>query len=164
MGVGGFLVQMVAQAGWEVVAQCHPRHHARLARHGAEALPWTAELPQAAFSAAIDLRGSEPAAGLFPPLRANGHLVCIQGRVTGWGDEAFGRCVSLHEVALGALHVHGDAQDWHALRGAGAEIFDGLQTGRLTPEHLVLRGFDDLPAHLHALRDRDFSGKALARV
>ncbi|MEI4488951.1 alcohol dehydrogenase catalytic domain-containing protein [Frigidibacter sp. MR17.14] len=163
-GVGGYLVQMALQAGWEVTAQCHPRHHERLAGYGAAVLPWNAELPPAAFAAAIDLRGPEAAAGLFPQLRANGHLVCIQGRVSGWGSEAFGRCISLHEVALGALHVHGDALDWRALRSAATGIFDGLESGRLVAEPVVVRAFEDLPSHLRALRNRDFSGKALIRI
>ncbi|WP_172328916.1 alcohol dehydrogenase catalytic domain-containing protein [Mangrovicoccus sp. HB161399] len=163
-GVGGYLVQLALEARWNVTAQCHPRHHARLAAYGAEVLPWNANLPQAAYTAAVDLRGPEPAAGLFPHLRANGHLVCVQGRVPGWGDAAFERCISLHEVALGALHVHGDVADWHGLRHAGAMIFDGLLTGRLVPEPTVATDFECLPAHLRALRDRDFSGKALIRA
>ncbi|WP_138473426.1 alcohol dehydrogenase catalytic domain-containing protein [Poseidonocella sp. HB161398] len=163
-GVGTYLVPLAIRAGWKVTAQCHPRHHDRLVAQGAAVLPWNAELPRAAYGAAIDLRGPEAAAGLFPHLRANGHLVCIQGRVGGWGGEAFARCISLHEVALGALHVHGDARDWHALRRAAAGIFDDLVTARLAPEPALARDFECLPAHLQALKDRDFSGKALIRV
>lgn len=163
-GVGGYLVQLALEAGWKVTAQCHPRHHVRLAGYGADVLPWNAELSPQTYTAAIDLRGPEPAAGLFPHLRANAHLVCIQGRVPGWGDAAFERCISLHEVALGALHVHGDTADWHALRVAGAMIFDGLLTGRLEAEPTMIRDFECLPAHLRALRDRDFSGKALIGI
>ena len=162
--VGSYLVQFAVRAGWSVTAQCHPRHHARLADLGAAELPWDATLEDSSFAAAVDLRGSKEATGLFPVLQANGHLVTVQGRVPGWGTEPFGKCVSLHEVALGALHVHGDDLDWQALRRAGGEIFSDLAEGRLVAEDCRIGTFGDLPNLLDALKHRDFSGKPLVRV
>ena len=161
--VGNYLVQIAARKGWEVTAQCHPRHHARLAAYGASVLPWDATLEDNSFYAAVDLRGSNEASGLFGKLRANGHLVTIQGRVPGWGTDPFGKCVSLHEVALGALHVHGDDRDWQCLRRAGRDIFCDLVEGRLIAEDCRVKAFEELPQLLNALKHRSFGGRALIR-
>jgi NADPH:quinone reductase len=168
--VGHYFVQLAARRNLAVTAMCHPRHWDRLPTLGALACipgPLPAERAwddPARFHAVIDCVGGTHATRLVPALRANGHLVCIQDRVPGWPTPPFGRALSLHEVALGALHVHGDDQDWARLREVGTALLADLADGRLHAEPLRLGDFDGLAALLEALRRRDFSGKPVVRL
>ncbi|HEY0276056.1 MAG TPA: hypothetical protein VGC31_08305, partial [Paenirhodobacter sp.] len=168
--VGRYLVQLAVARGFGVSAMCNPRHWDRLRDLGAtDCLPgplpdgqdWTAARR---FFAVIDSVGPDHATRLAPALAANGHLVAIQGRPADWPCPPFGRTLSMHEVALGALHRHGDDADWARLMAAGEAILRDIASGRLEPEPLVIRDFTELPAHLDALKHRSFSGKPLIRI
>lgn len=167
--VGQYLVQLADARGFAVAAMAHPRHRDRLRALGAarvveplrEGQP-TLEPRQ--FHAVIDCVDEHHAARLSAALRANGHLVCIQGRVSDWPCAPFGRALSLHEVALGALHVHGDDADWAALVAAGEQLLADIDAGRVQPPDTVTRGFDQLAQLLDDLRHRSFSGKPVVRV
>lgn len=170
--VGRYLVQLAAASGWVVTAMSHPRHWERLHRLGAvetrpgplaEGTSWP-DGDRERFIAAIDAVNKDHAARLAPALRANGHLVCIQGRVEDWPCPPFSHALSLHEVALGAMHQHGDDADWVRLTAAGETMLQAIADGRVAPEPPVEGGFDRLPDLLDALRHRSFSGKPLVRV
>lgn len=165
-GVGNYLTQLAVGRGFVVTALCHSRHWQRLRDLGVAETIETPPGPEeaAAFFAVIDSVSADHAQALAPALAANGHLVCIQGRVGQWPCPPFGRSLSLHEVALGALHQHGDAGDWERLTAAGEGMLDALSLGHLTPEALVVGDFQVLPDFLFALRHRRFSGKSLIRL
>ncbi|MFC0205788.1 zinc-binding dehydrogenase [Novosphingobium soli] len=172
--VGNYLVQLAHRRGWRVTVSCHERHRERLLSLGAAAwvpgplAPGEAWAGQAwageRFTAVINSVRGEHAARLAPALRANGHLVCIQDRIETWPDPPFTRSVSLHEVALGAMHAYGDAEDWARLTEVGAALLADIAAGRLQPEPLVEGTFGTLPDHLDALRNRNFSGKPIVRL
>lgn len=166
--VGHYLVQLASARGLDVTTLSHPRHWDRLRALGAvhcmagplaDGQSWPADAPR--YAAVVDSVNAEHAARLAPALRANGHLVCIQGRVAQWPCAPFGRALSLHEVALGPLHRYGDDADWAQLSAAGERLLQDLAQGRLQAESRVVRGFDELPQLLHELRHRQFSGKPL---
>ncbi|MEN3754619.1 hypothetical protein ABC733_24100 [Mangrovibacter sp. SLW1] len=81
------MVQLAVRAGWRVTALAHPRHHERLSDLGAlrcfpnlrgeEAIlpAWLSRQ----FHGVIDAVSEQHAAKLVPALRANGHILCIQG-------------------------------------------------------------------------------------
>ncbi|MEP9319797.1 zinc-binding dehydrogenase [Pseudomonas sp. LABIM340] len=163
--VGQYLVQFASERGVQVSVMCHSRHWQRLQRLGAaQVLPgpladdevWAAG---ERFHALIDCIGSDHAQRLVPALRANGHLLCIQGRVSDWPNPPFGRALSMHEVALGALHRHGDDVDWARLVAAGERLLLAAAEGQLQTEPLVIGEFESLPERLADLRQRSFSGK-----
>lgn len=170
--VGQYLVQMASSRGFAVTAMCNPRHWTRLQGLGASAClsgPLGADHCWAddggpRFFAAIDSVGADHAALVAPSLLANGHLVCIQGRLEQWPCEPFGRALSLHEVALGALHRFGDDASWERLTSAGEGMLADIAAKRLQPEGLVVRGFMDLPHLLQDLKCRQFSGKPVVRI
>ncbi|MFV3386733.1 zinc-binding dehydrogenase [Pseudomonas sp. NY15364] len=168
--VGGYLVQLAVARQLEVTVLCNPRHFDALRQLGAShciAGPWSADRdwqPHQRYAAVIDCIGSEHAELLVPSLRSNGHIVCIQGRLPQWPNPAFGRALSLHEVALGALHAHGDDQDWARLVHAGEAMLQSLAEGRLKAQPLRRANFLELPAQLEALRQRDFSGKPVILI
>lgn len=160
--VGHYLAQLAVERGFVVSALCHERHWARLRALGVThfvAAP--TELAGSAFYAVIDAIGPERAQQLTARLEANGHLVCIQGRVPQWPFPAFEQSVSLHEVALGALHKHGSDAAWVRLCAAGEQLLGALAKRTLQPEIQVRHDFSILPQALESLRLRDFSGKPL---
>ncbi|MGB8601948.1 MAG: zinc-binding dehydrogenase [Rhizomicrobium sp.] len=170
-GVGNYLVQYAMARGFTVTVMCNPRHWERLGALGASACI-AGPLPQGqswqtgdgSFYAVIDCVSEDHAARLAPALKANGHLVCIQGRVTEWPCPPFGRALSVHEVALGALHQHGDSADWTQLTADGETLLAYIAVDRLEPETQEIRPFAELPELLEALKHRNFSGKALIRL
>tara|TARA_R110001583_G_scaffold162891_4_gene315138 strand:+ start:545 stop:1495 length:951 start_codon:yes stop_codon:yes gene_type:complete len=78
------------------------------------------------YFAVLDLRGQESASKLASLLRANGHLVCVQDRIEAPIFKPFSNAISYHEVALGALHEHGDEQDWSELMATGEQYIKSL--------------------------------------
>lgn len=170
--VGHYLVQLAAARGFVVSVMCHARHRERLYELGASEwlggtldgsetwADWDAER----FHAVIDCVSAEHAERLAPAVLANGHLVCIQGRVAHWPDAPFGRALSLHEVALGALHRFGNRAAWTRLTRTGEALLQALAEQRLQAEAAVIGEFAELPERLLALQHRQLSGKALIRV
>jgi NADPH:quinone reductase-like Zn-dependent oxidoreductase len=116
------------------------------------------------YFAVVDTVSGEHAGRMAGALRANGHLVCIQDRVSQWPCEPFGLTLSMHEVALGALHSYGDDDAWVQLRTAGEWMLGGLAEGRLQPQARVAHGFEELAQLLDALRHRNFPGKPVIHV
>lgn len=167
--VGHYLVQMAVARGFNVTAMCHPRHWDRLHAFGVTRciegpLPVGSGWPANAigpFYAVIDSVDEDHAARLTPALQANGHIVSIQGRLTIWPNAPFGRTLSLHEVALGALHDFGDDEAWHRLTETGEQMLLDLANQRLQPLTTVVEAFSQLPELLEELRHRKFSGKPL---
>ncbi|WP_231755400.1 alcohol dehydrogenase catalytic domain-containing protein [Bordetella sp. N] len=168
--VGQYLVQFAVARGFTVTVMANARHWDRLRALGAsdciagplaDKQDWSGDRR---FFAVIDTVSGDHATRMAAALRANGHLVCIQDRVPQWPCPPFGLTLSMHEVALGALHVHGDDADWAQLTAAGARMLDDLAQGQLQSEPRVIRDFAELASLLNALKHRDFSGKPLVRV
>lgn len=167
--VGHYLVQLAVRRGWEVSTMSHPRHWPHLTQLGAthclsnqqtESNTTVQATPR--YHAIIDSTGPDQALSLCPLLKANGHIVAIQGRIEHWPNPAFGRAVSMHEVALGALHQFGDNDDWLALTQAAATLLHDIAHNTLQTEPLLKIGFADIPTRLTALKQRNFSGKLVA--
>ncbi|OSN01957.1 MULTISPECIES: zinc-binding dehydrogenase [Lonsdalea] len=169
--VGHYLVQLAGAFGFNVTAMSHHRHWERLRTLGAKDCVaselagdphWLEE--NAGFFAVIDSVSADHAERLSLALQANGHLVCIQDRIAHWPCAPFGRAISLHEVALGALHQFGDEAAWARLTAAGELLLIDLAEERLQAEARVVCDFSELPLLLDELRRRSFSGKPLVRV
>lgn len=165
--VGGYLLQIARQRGFIVDTLSHPRHHARLASLGASHCYATPENPAqwvalARYDAIIDSASEESYRWLCNGLVANGHFVAILGRPQGWPCEPFTRTFSLHEVALGALHVYGDARAWQRLTADGERLLEQMAAGSLQAEACMTFAFEELAVYLHKLQQRNFSGKLVA--
>lgn len=160
--VGHYLAQLAVERGFTVSGICHERHWNRLMSLGVcQCVSDPDALEGWLFYAVIDSVGPARAMQLASRVDANGHLVCIQGRVLKWPFPAFEQAISLHEVALGALHRHGSDAAWARLTAAGERMLEGLASGAMKPEAQVRRDFSGLPELLDALRLRSFSGKPL---
>jgi NADPH:quinone reductase-like Zn-dependent oxidoreductase len=171
-GAGGsvahHLIQLAARRGLQISVMSHPRHVERLRALGAGQwltgplhAPWHGA---ACFDAVIDTVNAQHAEWLTPSLRANGHLVCVQDRLSAPPVPPFTRTLSLHEVALGASHVFGDARTWRELVSAGEALFDELGAGEWAPDAINEAPFEHLAIHLAGLQNRTYSGKAIVRL
>ncbi|WP_321821897.1 MULTISPECIES: zinc-binding dehydrogenase [unclassified Burkholderia] len=170
--VGNYLVQIAADRGFEVTVSCNERHWARLRARGAtrfvagpigETIDAGHELARR-FYAVFDSVDAQSAARWTPAVSANGHVVCIQGRFDAQPLPPFTTSVSLHEVALNALHTYGDAAAWLETTTAGSMLLAGIANGTLQPEARVTGDFEHLPEQLEGLRHRRFSGKPVVLV
>jgi NADPH:quinone reductase len=166
--VGQYLIQLASARGFHVTAMAHPRHHARLSTLGAEVLvagPWHGDVgtsPESApFFAVFDAVSGAHARALAASIEANGHLICIQDRLETQPWPAFGPAISLHEVALGALHRFGTQAAWADLVFAGERMLGAIATGALQADTRKEGQFSSLPDALDALKNRSFSGKVV---
>jgi NADPH2:quinone reductase len=159
--VGSYLLQLALARGFVVTTLSHERHHDRLRALGADACLNTPPTDGQSCYAVIDCTGATTARALASLLDANGHLVCIQGRLEHWPTTAFSQSISLHEVALGALHQYGSKADWARLTDAGEKLLQAMARKELQAEPLLIRDFQSLPQWLETLRHRNFSGKPL---
>lgn len=153
--VGRYAVSLALNAGARVFASADARHHGWLKALGVQAVAdyhqadWLAQLRRAngdaPFYAAIDLVSSEQACNLIEHLGYYGHLVAVLGRVEQSPLPAFTRCVSLHEIALGAQHAFGLDRQWQQLTEAGNRMLEQMASGSLPTAPLELRPFAALP-------------------
>ncbi|WP_282507206.1 zinc-binding dehydrogenase [Burkholderia cepacia] len=170
--VGNYLVQIAADRGFVVSVSSHERHWERLRARGASRfLPGSAEgsvdaghEPARHFYAVFDSVDAQSAARWAPAVAANGHIVCIQGRFDAPPLPPFTSSVSLHEVALNALHMYGDDAAWLETTAAGSMLLASIANGRMQPEARVTGDFAQLPGQLEGLRQRQFSGKPVVLV
>jgi NADPH:quinone reductase-like Zn-dependent oxidoreductase len=142
----------------------HTRHAQRLRGLGVSEwstgplnAPWQGS---ACFDAVIDTVSAEHAAWLAPSLRANGHLVCVQNRLTTSPVPASTRTVSLHEVALGAAHSFGDDRTWRELVSVGESLLSDMGNRQWVCEAVNEVPFQSLATHLAGLKNMNQSGKA----
>lgn len=170
--VGNYLVQLGADRGFAVTALCHERHWERLRQLGAQHCLSSTSISENQFPdelrdqfyTVIDTVGADYAVHLAPALRANGHILCVLGRLENWPDPIFTKATSMHEVTLNGLHMFGDDADWRDLTKAGQGLLACLAEQSLQPEEMVTRPFDQLPQFLHDLEHRNFTGKALVTM
>ena len=129
--VGRIAIQLLLARGANVWATASPEHHDELAGWGVSGCvnyrdpQWQQTLSDSClaqpFDGAIDLVGPEHAAELFDLLGYGSHLVSVLGRVAPLGD-AFAKCVSLHEIALGAIYQYGASHQFTELTAAGSRM------------------------------------------
>lgn len=163
--VGTVLVQLAARAGWNVVAMCDERHWARLRALGAgECIPYTAAARGNCrrFDAVFDTISGEHAAALAPLIAANGHLVCVQDRATSSPVPPFTTAISLHEVALNAMHEFASDRQWRALTRAGELMMQDVLDSVLHPVSISTGPLRELPDLLTMLRDHSSPDRPVA--
>ncbi|WP_175857700.1 zinc-binding dehydrogenase [Burkholderia anthina] len=165
--VGTLLVQLLTRR-WRVVAMCDKRHWARLQALGAhECVPYVLDAAHdgtGPFDAVFDTVSGAHAASLATRIAANGHLVCVQDRVGQPPVDAFTTSVSLHEVALNAMHRFGTDAQWRTLTAAGERLMQDVQHGALTPVTIEAGPMRALPDLLAALRDHRTAHRPVVSV
>jgi NADPH2:quinone reductase len=167
--VGTLLVQLAIRQGCRV-AMCHPRHWSRMERLGVLACIASnarqpadeAHLRNRRFDAIFDTVSGEHAATLAGSVSANGHLVCAQDRLAWPPLPAFTSAISLHEVALNAMHGYGTDGQWRALVHAGECIMADVASGMIAALPPEIGPMDALPELLERLRTHAGAGRPVA--
>ena len=114
--------------------------------------------------AAFDTVSGKHAATLAKLLGYYGHLVCIQDRIETAPLPIFTTNISLHEVALGAIHRHGSEEQWHELIRAGEQLLSAIGRHELVlPAHSV-SDFNRLPEALSLLKSTNNGLKRLVKI
>jgi NADPH2:quinone reductase len=166
--VGGLLVQLAVGRGWRVVAMSHRRHWARLGNFGVQSCvepsAFDASSHERTFDAVFDTVSGEHAAALAGCITANGHLVCIQDRVAAPPLAPFTTAISLHEVALNAMHEYGTDAQWRRLVDAGEHIMADVLDGTLHTLAMHTGAMAQLPALLDGLRTHASVGRPVATL
>lgn len=171
---GGILTQLLAQAGAKVYVTASPRHHDALIARGAVRVfdyhdgLWTQALQRSlgeqALYAAFDTVNQQSALSLAALLGYYGHLVCIQDRIEQAPLPAFTSSISLHEVALAAIHPYGSHAQWGALVRAGEKMLGQIGRGQLVLPRIQSVAFNDIPQALEQLKQNNNGVKYVAVV
>lgn len=130
--VNKLLAQMLSQAGFvvHVVSNSFTQQQATMMHVD---FIHRQEPRELSFYAIFDANGADCARRLVPLIEANGHIVSILGRIDTQVDAPFTRTISYHEVALGALHTYGDANQWQRL------VKDGeMLLGQIAQQNIVV--------------------------
>ncbi|MCW4589109.1 hypothetical protein NO263_00665 [Gluconacetobacter entanii] len=72
--------------------------------------------------------------------------------------------MSLHEVALNAIHDYGTAADWRDWRSAGTELLEAVRIGALDFQPTTVTSFEDLPRNLSSFMQGKLKGKILVNI
>lgn len=158
-GVGGYVVQMARQQGARVIGTT-ARSGERVRALGAEAVidhrqgdvvaQALALTDGRGVDAVFDLVSAASATSLLPLLRHNGAIVCVVGRPKEADLPAWGKAISLHDVALGFAYQHGDGESLHDIGRAGETVAARVADGRLDPQVTRVISLAEAP---DALRD-----------
>ncbi|MFE6892041.1 zinc-binding dehydrogenase [Streptomyces sp. NPDC057694] len=173
-GVGGFAVQLSARAGARVLATASA-HNADLVRAlGAdEVIDYrTQSVPERVreltggrgVDAVVDTVGPESATAYLRLLAHGGGLAAIAGRPDLTAVEPFTMAPSVHEIALGAAHSHGDTRARADLSAMLTELLSLTAQGHLDPRVMRTLTLDEVPSGLTELAGRHVRGKLVAAV
>ncbi|SED18632.1 zinc-binding dehydrogenase [Rhodobacter sp. 24-YEA-8] len=167
--VGLILCQLALMAGWRVWTTASASHHPALLSLGVSGVfdyhdrDWQQHLTTALgprrLYAAFDTVSGAHARILAPLIGYNGHLICIQDRQESAPMPAFSTALSLHEVALNSIHLHGCREDLRLLRQAGARLFSMVEQDCLELSPISVSGFSTLPNVLAEVRQGILPGK-----
>ena len=78
-------------------------------------------------------------------------------------DNAFGKALSFHQVALGSGHAHGP-KSWQDIVSAGTALSGLLTTGDVSVPMLEVISLEQIPEKLAAMSNQRTTGKIVARI
>lgn len=171
-GVGGFAVQLAAGRGARVIGTASARNHEAVRALGAaEVIDYRSEDVPTRVRELTDGRGVDAvvecvgtATELLPTLAFGGGLAAITGRPDWDAVPPFTTAPSVHEIALGAAHQHGDIRARAELRDMLGELLDLVVAGRLDPRVTRVWDLDEVPQAYAELMDGHVAGKFVAVI
>ena len=171
--VGRYVTQLALQRNIRVFASASRKDHVWLQRLGVQATAdyhdkeWVDQLREAnggePFHAIIDLVSSKQATELMAHLGYYGHIVSVVDRIGQNPLLLFTRCVSLHEIALGAQHEFGSDRQWQQLVRAGEAMLEQMASDTLALPSTKIGEFADLPSLLDEFETKGKGVKYLIR-
>lgn len=171
--VGYFLTQLLLQANAKVFIVASTKHHSDFLQMGVsgvadyKGINWQKSilnyLHVGLFDVLYDTVNGSHASELASMLSYYGHLVAIQDRLDSNPIKAF-TTISIHEVALGAIHKYGSYKQITELKRDGESLLHSIGNGTLKLREYSISDFNNLPAHLAEMKQNHSSTKYLIRV
>ncbi|MFQ6342554.1 hypothetical protein [Campylobacter sp. VTCC 70190] len=148
--VAKILISLCLLEGCEVYALCHPSHHKTLKEWGVkECFEQYFDIDE--LFAIFDTAAR--AQNLLDKLAYNSHMVAILGRIEQNHTKPFSTCVSLHEVALGAIYEKGTQKDFQRLRQNALRLYDLALENKILLPRFEKFDFNELPKALNELKN-----------
>ncbi|UYZ83780.1 zinc-binding dehydrogenase [Entomomonas sp. E2T0] len=172
--VGSILTQLLIDIGAKVYVTASPSHHETFINKGVISAfdyrdtDWQNKLrsqlgSQNIFSIYDTVNGNS-AKSLANLLGYYGHLICIQDRIEQAPLPPFTTSISLHEIALASIHVHGSDKQWSKLVTAGEQLLLKIARNELTLPQIEVMSFTDIPKALNLLKQQNNGIKYVATV
>lgn len=172
--VGYFLTQLLLEANARVYITASAKHHNEFLKMGVvnavdyNLKDWKSTIMKSLnsnfFDAAFDTVSGDHAKLLAPMLGYYGHLVAIQDRIEENPLSAFTTCISLHEIALAAIHKYGSSQQIASLMRDGEFLLHQIGTGALRLREYSIEKFENLPNHLAMMKKNHNQVKYLIKI
>ncbi len=172
--VGGILTQLLSQANARVYTTASEHHHSLLNQKGAlgtfdyHQSDWQEQLQSAlkghSLHAAFDMVNQQSAESLGHLLGYYGHLVSVQDRVEKSPVAPFSTSISLHEIALAAIHMHGSPTQWQQLIAAAGQMLEQISRGKLLMPTIKTVAFAALPDALNNMKHHNDGIKYVAEL
>ncbi len=172
--VGGFGVQIAAQAGARVIALARPDAAERVRALGAhEVLSSRGDDLAAEVRALTDGYGADAYLEIANPgdarrslslVRLNGQLLVVDPPAVTDQVPPFSTGAGIHEVALGAAYLAGHLPTQRDFALIGDAMMEKLARGRLDPLIAAVVDLDAVPAELKRLRAGGVGGKIVVAI
>lgn len=174
-GVGGFAIQLAANAGCTVITTCSPHNFEYVRSLGAaHVVDYTSEdlvervralTNGRGVDAAVDTVSRASATEIADNLLAyNGGIACVAGSVDFTVARPFRQAASVHGVMLGGAHLSGDRLAQEDLARMGREFGALVASGQIDPMLQQVIRLEEIPEALVQLSGRHVRGKIVAAL
>lgn len=172
-GVGGYGIQLAAQAGACVITTASAENHEYVKELGAEAaidyhhedvaervMSWT---DGRGVDCVLDTLSSASATAGSKVLAFGGGLACIAG-LPDFAQVPFQKAPSIHQISLGGAYFHGGQDAQQDLARMAEEMIAMVAAGDVDAMVTQLLDLEDVPAGLEQLAGRHVRGKIVAVI
>lgn len=173
-GVGGYAIQLAKICGLKVITTCLGKDFDYVRTLGAdEAIDFTKgslyeEILNLTSGRGVDYVlntiSSDSATKDLEVLAFGGEMVVTAGFPDFSRIRFYDKGMSLHEIALGAAHTHGDFNAQTNLAKIGDHFSRLLAEGKIIPPQITTITMEEIPAYLKKLKEGKVTGKVAVRV
>lgn len=172
-GVGGYAIQLAKLCGLKVITTCLGKDIDYVRFLGAdEAIHYTQEKVYDEISTMTNGRGvdyvlntisSDSATKDLDILVFGGEMVVTAGFPDFSRIHFYDKGMSIHEIALGASHTHGDFNAQSNLARIGDHFGQLIAENKIVPPQITTISMEEIPAYLKKLKEGKITGKVAAR-
>lgn len=161
--VGRILCSLLVMKKAKITALSSPRHHKALLDLGVNMCCDYQDFSkkEGEFYALFDCLGLKNANEWQKILGYYGHFISLLGKVAN-ALPSFSTCISLHEIALGAIYTHGSKEDFILLQENAHYIFNHSPKLLLPPLEVI--DFKAIPQTLKRLKNNNEGLKFVAKI